>query len=202
MLFESRCIVDLMVKLQRQAGKAQKLSRAAGALACDANSPCLFRQLRYIGKTAVCMQEPLLDLLVRHMDSKGKQAKLKSPQELQELLDVTRALLADMDKERQSAAQAGGPGGSPDLAELKLDADQDELREKFGIVRVSKEVPSANTCTNGLHARPLSEMLHQFAVVCSHISSRHTLHLLHKCGSSLMLRKFWNPTTAERLKCR
>jgi len=109
------------------------------------------------------MQEPLLDLLVRHMDSKGKQAKLKSPQELQELLDVTRALLADMDKERQSAAQAGGPGGSPDLAELKLDADQDELREKFGIVRVRKETISANTCIKGLHARLQSEMLHQCA---------------------------------------
>lgn len=36
------------------------------------------------------MQEPLLELLRKHMDSKGKQAKLKSPQELQELLDVTR----------------------------------------------------------------------------------------------------------------
>ena len=28
----------------------------------------------------ICMQAPLLDLLVRHMDAKGKQAKLKSPQ--------------------------------------------------------------------------------------------------------------------------
>ncbi len=35
-------------------------------------------------------QEPLLELLRKHMDPKGKQAKLKSPQELQELLDVTR----------------------------------------------------------------------------------------------------------------
>ena len=95
----------------------------------------------------VCMQAPLLDLLVKHMDAKGKQAKLKSPQELQELLDVTRALLADMDRERQNAAQAdglGGPSGLPNLSELKLDADQDELREKFGIVRVSKR-----TCTQG-----------------------------------------------------
>ena len=147
------------------------------------------------------MQEPLLDLLVRHMDSKGKQAKLKSPQELQELLDVTRALLADMDKERQSAAQAGGPGGSPNLAELKLDADQDELREKFGIVRVSKETPSANKCTEGLHARLLSEMSQQSAVVCSNISSRHALHLLHKCGACLMLRSLCNRTTAACLKC-
>lgn len=63
---------------------------------------------------------------------------------LQELLDVTRALLAEMDAERQKPAPVLGaaprgspPGGSPpDLGGLKLDADQDELREKFGIVRV------------------------------------------------------------------
>ena len=80
----------------------------------------------------------MLELLRKHLDAKGKQAKLKSPSELQELLDVTRALLADMDAERQSAAaQAGSPAAQgPDLGALKLDADQDELREKFGIVRV------------------------------------------------------------------
>ena len=55
---------------------------------------------------------------------------------LQELLDVTRQLLADMDRERQGAAQKDCPYGAPNLDELKLDADQDELREKFGIVRV------------------------------------------------------------------
>ena len=38
-------------------------------------------------------QEPILALLRKHIDSKGKQAKLKSPQELQELLDVTRQLV-------------------------------------------------------------------------------------------------------------
>lgn len=100
---------------------------------------CLLADLRS-HDVIFCMQAPLLDLLVRHMDAKGKQAKLKSPQELQDLLDVTRALLADMDRERQSAAQTGGPEGTdapPNLSELKLDADQDELREKFGIVRVS-----------------------------------------------------------------
>ena len=35
----------------------------------------------------------MLELLRKHIDSKGKQAKLKSPQELQELLDVTRQLV-------------------------------------------------------------------------------------------------------------
>lgn len=37
----------------------------------------------------------MLALLQRNMDSKGKQAKLKSPQQLQELLEVTRELLAE-----------------------------------------------------------------------------------------------------------
>jgi len=41
----------------------------------------------------VATQEPILALLRKHIDSKGKQAKLKSPQELQELLDVTRQLV-------------------------------------------------------------------------------------------------------------
>ena len=41
----------------------------------------------------------MLDLLHRHMDAKGKQAKLKSPQELQDLLDVTRELLASMERQ-------------------------------------------------------------------------------------------------------
>ena len=42
-------------------------------------------------------QEPVLELMHRHLDAKGKQAKLKSPQELQDLLDVTRELLASME---------------------------------------------------------------------------------------------------------
>ncbi|CAL8465105.1 g4640 [Coccomyxa elongata] len=82
-------------------------------------------------------QEPLLELLRKHMDPKGKQAKLKSPAELQELLDVTRALLAEMDKNRSK--NGGSDGKSVEPGELKLDADQDELREKFGIVRTVLE---------------------------------------------------------------
>ena len=38
-------------------------------------------------------QSSLLELFHRHKDSKGKQAKLKSPAQLQELLDITRVLL-------------------------------------------------------------------------------------------------------------
>jgi hypothetical protein len=35
----------------------------------------------------------LLALFSRHADSKGKQAKLKSPNQLQELLDISRSIL-------------------------------------------------------------------------------------------------------------
>jgi inositol hexakisphosphate/diphosphoinositol-pentakisphosphate kinase len=42
-------------------------------------------------------QAPLIALYNKYKDSKGKQAKLKSPGQLQELLDVVRALLADME---------------------------------------------------------------------------------------------------------
>lgn len=38
-------------------------------------------------------QPELLELFYKYMDSKGKQAKLKSPNQLQELLDITRSLL-------------------------------------------------------------------------------------------------------------
>ena len=109
-------------------------------------------------------QEPLLRLLATHLDAKGKQAKLKSPSELQELLDVTRALLADMDAERQrpaapgprAAPPAGAPGGSPPALEgLKLDADQDELREKFGIVRVG-QLPAHPGLWRPLHCLSLT----------------------------------------------
>ncbi|KIY96139.1 inositolhexakisphosphate/diphosphoinositol-pentakisphosphatekinase, partial [Monoraphidium neglectum] len=54
-------------------------------------------------------QPAMLELFNKHKDSKGKQAKLKSPLQLQELLDVTRQLLADM--ERQQKAAARGPDG-------------------------------------------------------------------------------------------
>lgn len=41
----------------------------------------------------VVTQEPLLALFHKYKDAKGKQAKLKSPLQLQELLDITRQLV-------------------------------------------------------------------------------------------------------------
>jgi hypothetical protein len=57
---------------------------------------------------------------------------------MQELLDVTRSLLADMGAATPAGAKSGDQGGDKEkpVPELKLDADQDEIREKFGIVRV------------------------------------------------------------------
>ena len=99
----------------------------------------------------------LLALMVRHLDSKGKQAKLKSPHELQELLDVTRTVLAELEagKQQQNAAgaatAAAGGGASAAAAATAAAAaaaaaaaeagfpDADELREKLRIVRTVLE---------------------------------------------------------------
>ena len=67
----------------------------------------------------VITQKPLLDLLVKYIDSKGKQAKLKSPKELQELLDVTRRLLQEMGETDEEAEK--------------------ETREKFRIIKTVLE---------------------------------------------------------------
>lgn len=70
----------------------------------------------------VVTQKPMLDLLAKYIDSKGKQAKLKSPKELQELLDVTRNLLKDMED-----------------APTDDDSDVNETREKFRIIKTVLE---------------------------------------------------------------
>ena len=97
-------------------------------------------------------QPALLALLHKYLDSKGKQAKLKSPNELQELLDVTRQLLEESDASHRAAAAAsngggGGGGGSnatsnsstPAASSLSLDAEADELRERFRIIKTVLE---------------------------------------------------------------
>ncbi|KAL0037051.1 hypothetical protein WJX77_010637 [Trebouxia sp. C0004] len=78
-------------------------------------------------------QAPMLDLLHRHIDGKGKQAKLKSPNELQELLDATHHILGELEKEHKAHKAPQG------VDALKPDADADELREKFRIVRTVLE---------------------------------------------------------------
>ena len=62
----------------------------------------------------------------------------------QELLDVTRSLLVEMGAAAAAADAAAGAKSGEGAArekpvpDLKLDAAQDELREKFGIVRVRR----------------------------------------------------------------
>lgn len=80
-------------------------------------------------------QEPLLALLHKYLDSKGKQAKLKSPQELQDLLDVTRSLLDELEGRQRAAVEAAQAGGLPPVPT----PDTDELREKFRIMKTVLE---------------------------------------------------------------
>lgn len=78
-------------------------------------------------------QEPLLDLFHKYMDGKGKQAKLKSPNELQELLDITRDLLEQLDAKQRDASLSSGGGDDSSTHE------EDELREKFRIMKTVLE---------------------------------------------------------------
>jgi inositol hexakisphosphate/diphosphoinositol-pentakisphosphate kinase len=89
-------------------------------------------------------QPQLLALLHKYMDSKGKQAKLKSPKELQELLDVTRTLLEELEASRKNGGhnEPSGTGASEATAppsSLSTDPEADELREKFRIVKTVLE---------------------------------------------------------------
>eukprot|EP00891_Asterochloris_glomerata_P003679 jgi/Astpho2/3679/gw1.00060.3.1_t len=66
-------------------------------------------------------QEPMLELLHKYLDSKGKQAKLKSPNELQ--------VAPEGEQAPETTAEPAA----------KLDPDSDEIREKFRIVRTVLE---------------------------------------------------------------
>ena len=86
-----------------------------------------------------------MELLRKHLDAKGKQAKLKSPQELQDLLDITRELLADMDRQQRARAQQSKPSNNDGKAS-PADQEFDEIREKFRIVKVIENVTTLDTC--------------------------------------------------------
>ncbi|KAG2489657.1 hypothetical protein HYH03_011935 [Edaphochlamys debaryana] len=75
-------------------------------------------------------QEPLLALFHRHKDAKGKQAKLKSPLQLQELLDITRQLVKDFERSEES--------GAPPLGDEEKEAAQ-EVRGKLRIIQTVLE---------------------------------------------------------------
>ena len=104
----------------------------------------------------VITQQPLLDLLDKYIDSKGKQAKLKSPKELQELLDVTRTLVQEMGEREGSAGGVGGAGAAgaagatggaggtggagAAMSEKGDEAEKEkEAREKFRVIKTVLE---------------------------------------------------------------
>ena len=152
--------------LERGAGDAASCDDLAGRGGGpgDEELRCVLAVVRHGDRTPkqkmkVRVTHPaLLALLVRHLDAKGKQAKLKSPAELQDLLDATRTVLAELEEDRKKAvaleASGGGgrgsavgspssaapPSGSPTASiPLPLDADADELREKLRLVRTVLE---------------------------------------------------------------
>ena len=57
-------------------------------------------------------QPSFLALFEKHADAKGKQAKLKSPVQLQELLDITRELLQQTDVRAVACVCVWGGGAS------------------------------------------------------------------------------------------
>jgi inositol hexakisphosphate/diphosphoinositol-pentakisphosphate kinase len=80
-------------------------------------------------------QAPLLELFNKYKDAKGKQAKLKSPGQLQELLDVVRSLLAAMEADAAAIAAASkasaAGGGSTESTSAEEEREQ-ELVGKGG----------------------------------------------------------------------
>ncbi len=88
----------------------------------------------------------MLELLRKHLDAKGKQAKLKSPQELQDLLDITRDLLADMDRQQRARREQGTTAQSEGAKASPADQEFDEVREKFRIVKVTPSFPQHSAC--------------------------------------------------------
>lgn len=71
----------------------------------------------------------MLELFHKYKDSKGKQAKLKSPSQLQDLLDVTRQLLAGLEKRDRDDVNNGGsvaPGTTEEEKDNMVGAHEDD----------------------------------------------------------------------------
>ena len=72
-------------------------------------------------------QPALLELFEKYKDSKGMQAKLKTPNQLQDLLDITRDLIQKLqaaDSGKDEAATAAGAAAGSNAGSEK---DKDEL---------------------------------------------------------------------------
>ncbi|KAG1662671.1 hypothetical protein FOA52_014597 [Chlamydomonas sp. UWO 241] len=89
---------------------------------------------------------PLLAMFEKYKDAKGKQAKMKTPLQLQDLLDTTITLLADLERQ---AGEADAP-----TAVDECDA-QAELREKLRIVKTVLEQGTFAGVNRKVQLKPL-----------------------------------------------
>ena len=89
--------------------------------------------------------QTLLTMFSKYKDSKGKQAKLKTPVQLQELLDCTRDLLATMEAENAAS------GDDVDISEKDANG---ELREKLRIVKTVLEQAAFNGVNRKVQLKP------------------------------------------------
>ncbi|GMH42191.1 hypothetical protein BSKO_10110 [Bryopsis sp. KO-2023] len=125
---------DDLVPLEDRAGR----NKAAGDTPHWEELRCVLVVIRHGDRTPKqkmkmkVTQPALLGLFERHKDAKGKQAKLKTPEQLQDLLDVTRGLLQDLqvssDSDDNDAVQ-GNPAGKKTQP-----SDNTELREKLRLI--------------------------------------------------------------------
>ncbi|GIL72959.1 hypothetical protein Vretimale_4607 [Volvox reticuliferus] len=108
---------------------------------------CVLAVIRHGDRTpkqklkVVVTQEPLLNLFHKYKDAKGKQAKLKSPLQLQELLDITRQLVKDF--ERRDDEREGGPG----------DEEREAAQEVRGKLRIMQTVLESGGQFSGINRK-------------------------------------------------
>ncbi|GFR40431.1 hypothetical protein Agub_g1005 [Astrephomene gubernaculifera] len=99
---------------------------------------CVLAVIRHGDRTpkqklkVVVTQEPLLTLFHKYKDAKGKQAKLKSPLQLQELLDITRQLVKDCER-REDDKDGGAAAGAEEREAAQ------EVRGKLRIMQTVLE---------------------------------------------------------------
>ncbi|CAD7697573.1 unnamed protein product [Ostreobium quekettii] len=80
-------------------------------------------------------QAPILELFEKHKDKKGKEAKLKSPKQLQELLDITRRLVQEMPTYSSDDPMGGEVEKGYETRGSEITVPEfSEIREKYQIL--------------------------------------------------------------------
>uniref|UniRef100_A0A7S4GK18 Inositol hexakisphosphate and diphosphoinositol-pentakisphosphate kinase n=1 Tax=Eutreptiella gymnastica TaxID=73025 RepID=A0A7S4GK18_9EUGL len=90
-------------------------------------------------------QPALIALMEKHLDSKGKQAKLKSPAQLQELLDITRTLIAEVQNELRDSTRAPSGEAPSQPATTSPREQQDALKDTLEKLRYMRAVLEQGT---------------------------------------------------------